>query len=245
MWPRIFCIGLASRVADSKITVIAYGAVHVKSASAEPVLALGLEPGRYLSVIARAEPENSLLEIVKGFSAKPRGFKLVVLGTYAPDIAYHCEVRAAASSEVCFVGAIYDKCVVQAIRFHSLAYVHGHQVGGTNPSLVEAMGAGNAILAHDNRFNRWVVGEGAEYFTDADSFSKRLDDLAENPGYLKAVQSHVQSRFQRLFTWPLVLEQYEELLTKYLPQRAPRQQPSNNDVSITAQSAGNSGEQKQ
>jgi len=143
------------------------------------------------------------------------------------------------------VGAIYDKCVVQAIRFHSMAYVHGHQVGGTNPSLVEAMGAGNAILAHDNRFNRWVVGGGAEYFSDADSFSQRLDDLAEHPGVLQAVQLHGQSRFQRLFTWPLVLEQYEELLTKYLPQEVPRQQLNANDVSMTAQSAGNSGEQKQ
>ena len=63
-----------------------------------------------------------------------------------------------------FTGAIYDKSIVQALRFHSAAYIHGHQVGGTNPSLVEALGAGNAIIAHDNRFNRWVAGEVAFIF---------------------------------------------------------------------------------
>ncbi len=208
---------LSTRVAAAKISVIPYGADEVTQAPVEPVRALGLEPGKYLSVIARAEPENSLLEIVQGFSAKPRGFKLAVLGSYVPENRYHCAVKAAASGEVHFVGAIYDKRTVQALRFHSLAYVHGHQVGGTNPSLVEAMGAGNPVIAHDNRFNRWVVGGGAEYFTDADSFAQRMDELVQYPTILQAVRLHGQRRFKRLYTWPLVLQQYETLLSGYLP----------------------------
>ena len=71
----------------------------------------------------------------------------------------------AASDEVVFPGAIYDPEVVQALRFHSLAYVHGHTVGGTNPSLVEAMAAGNPVIAHDNVYNRWVAGPAQRYFT--------------------------------------------------------------------------------
>ena len=80
-----------------------------------------------------------------------------------------------------FTGAIYDKSIVQALRFHSAAYIHGHQVGGTNPSLVEALGAGNAIIAHDNRFNRWVAGEGGVYFSNKDDFSQRLSQLLASP----------------------------------------------------------------
>ena len=131
---------LQSRVAPDKITTIPYGADAIAHASTEPVHALGLEPDRFLTVIARAEPENSLLDIVQGYSATPRGMPLVVLGNYQDNNAYHRAVKAAASAEVRFVGAIYDKTVVQALRFHSAAYVHGHQVGGTNPSLVEALG---------------------------------------------------------------------------------------------------------
>ena len=208
---------LQTRVSANKITTIPYGADTVTSAPKAAVHALGLEPGRYFTVIARAEPENSLLEMVQGFSAKPRGMQLVVLGKYQDDNAYHRAVKAAASDEVKFVGAIYDKTVVQALRFHSAAYVHGHQVGGTNPSLVEALGAGNAVIAHNNRFNRWVAGDGALYFSGADGFAKCMDDLAANPGKLGALRAHGQARFTETFTWNDVLAQYETLLTAHLP----------------------------
>lgn len=208
---------LTSRVRADKITMIPYGADAVTCAPTAPVTALGLEPGKFLTVIARAEPENSLLEIVAGFSAKPRGMQLVVLGNYAQDNAYHRAVLAAASAEVRFVGAIYDKTVVQALRFHCAAYVHGHQVGGTNPSLVEALGAGNAVLAHDNRFNRWVAGDGALYFTAENSFSACLDTLQASPETLSTLRRHGQERYRDAFTWDHVLEQYASLLSSHLP----------------------------
>lgn len=208
---------LQTRVAASKITAIPYGADEIMNALEAPVRALGLEPGRYLTLIARAEPENSILEVVQGFAAKPRGFRLVVLGNYQEGDAYHRAVKAAAGPEVSFVGAIYDKAVVQALRFHSAAYVHGHQVGGTNPSLVEALGAGNPVIAHENRFNRWVAGEGAMYFDCADGFAGCLTQALANPAVLAAMAAHSRQRFQTAFTWPDVLAQYEQLLERYLP----------------------------
>ncbi|MBV5347438.1 DUF1972 domain-containing protein [bacterium] len=210
---------LQSRVAAAKITAIPYGADAITAESVQPVQALGfgLEPGRFWTVIARPEPENSLLEIVQGFSVRPRGMKLVVLGNYADSNAYHRAVRAAASAEVLFVGAIYDKTVVQALRVHSAGYVHGHQVGGTNPSLVEALGAGNAVVAHDNRFNCWVAGKSAIYFSSADGFASCMDELIDKPDRLENLRQHALIRFQEAFTWPDVLAQYETLLTKYLP----------------------------
>lgn len=210
-------VHLQSRVSGNKITTIPYGADAVTAAPTAPIEALGLQPGKFLTVIARPEPENSLLEIVKGFSAKPRGMPLVVLGNYSDENAFHRAVKAAASAEVMFVGAIYDKAVVQALRFHSAAYVHGHQVGGTNPSLVEALGAGNAVLAHDNRFNRWVVGEGALYFNGADGFARCMDDLQANPDKLATLRAAGQARYLQAFTWRDVLKQYEDLLMRYLP----------------------------
>lgn len=208
---------LMTRVAAHKITTIPYGADAVTGAPTSALLALGLQPGRYLSVIARPEPENSLLDIVQGFSAQPRGVQLLVLGHYRDDHPYQRAVKAAASTEVRFVGAIYDKALVQALRFHSLAYVHGHRVGGTNPSLVEAMGAGNAVLAHDNRFNRWVLGAGGVYFTDADSFSRSLGQWLSQPQQWAAQRAQVRQRFEQAFTWPQVLGQYEALLQGFLP----------------------------
>lgn len=208
---------LMSRVRDDKITMIPYGAAEVLSAPPDKVHALGLHPHRYLTVIARPEPENSLLEIVSAFSRKPRGHQLAVLGKYTPEDPYHRAVMAAASDEVHFLGAIYDASTVQALRYHSVAYIHGHQVGGTNPSLVEAMGAGNAILAHNNPFNRWVAGEQARYFSSVDDLADQLDEVLAHGNQLTTMQAASRSRFREELTWPIVLQAYERLLERFLP----------------------------
>lgn len=209
---------LMRRVKVSKISMIPYGADSVRDTPTEPVLRLGLEPGRYLTLIARPEPENSILEVIQGFSAKRRGLRLAVLGEYDFERnAYHRKVREAASHEVRFLGPIYDKELLRALRFHSWAYIHGHQVGGTNPSLVEALGAGNAVLARDNRFNRWVAGPTAMYFSEADDLAMQLKEICASPGILGDMQAGSRARFEEAHTWPHVLAQYEKLLQRFLP----------------------------
>lgn len=210
-------VHLSSRVKESKITTIPYGAEPITDADIAPLASLGLEPGRFLTLIARPEPENSILEAVSGFSRKTRGVSLVVLGKYDETNAYHRAVRDSAGPEVKFVGAIYDKKVLRALRGHCLAYIHGHQVGGTNPSLVEALGAGNAVIAHDNRFNRWVAGPGARFFGSADELDRVLDEVIAAPQVLDAMRVASRNRFQAEFQWEDVLAQYETLLSRYLP----------------------------
>ena len=208
-------------VPAGKIAMIPYGADSVRDTPTGPVIELGLEPGRYLTLIARPEPENSVLEMVRGFSQKRRNLCLAVIGDYdVKSVAYHRAVKAAASDEVRFLGPIYDKDVLQTLRFHSWAYVHGHQVGGTNPSLVEAMGAGNAVLARDNKFNRWVAGPTARYFSQSEDFARQLADLCDAPEIMSELQNGSVARFEEAYTWPNVLAEYEQLLERFVPQRA-------------------------
>lgn len=214
---------LATRTRAGKITTIAYGADRVVGSDVALLRPLGVEPDRYMTVIARAEPENSLLEIVGAFSRRPRGLQLVVLGSYRDDNPYHRAVKAVASAEVRFPGAIYDKAVVRALRAHCTAYVHGHQVGGTNPSLVEALGAGNAVIAHDNRFNRWVInGDCAEagvFFNGQDGLAADFDRLLgpAGAGELERMRVASLARFEDAFTWRAILGAYEMLLRRHLP----------------------------
>ena len=207
---------LTTRVSGNKITTIPYGADMVADAPVVPLTALGLEPRRFLTVIARPEPENSILEIVKAFSRNTRGCTLAVLGNYSKTNAYHRAVQEVAGPEVRFLGAIYDKKVVQALRFHSLAYVHGHQVGGTNPSLVEALGAGNAVIAHDNPYNRWVVGESGAYFGSEKQCAEVFDVLLTDEARLNDMRSESRKRHGTAFTWEGTLSQYESLLALWL-----------------------------
>lgn len=209
---------LATRVASDKITMIPYGGDEITAADVNLLKAYDIEVGKFSVIIARPEPENSFLEMVRAFSRTTRNHKLVVLGNFTPKInPFHRQVMDAASSEVIFPGAIYEASVVQALRFFSRFYLHGHRVGGTNPSLVEAMGAGCAVIAHDNHFNHWVAGPDAAYFKDESACAALFDQLLVDDTAVEKMKVASRARFYERFTWDQVLQEYEQLLTHWYP----------------------------
>lgn len=195
-----------------RVQTITYGAPEVITAPIAPVSDLALAPGAYGIVVCRPIPENSVVEIVTAWSARRRGMPLVVVGPYTDSDPYHLAVRSAASEEVRFPGAIFDADRLQALRFHSAVYLHGHTVGGTNPSLVEAMGAGNAVIAHDNRYNAWVAGADNAFFQDADDLAGVLDDVLDDPERRRRMGAASRARFREEFTWDHIGAQYEQAL---------------------------------
>lgn len=204
--------------------VIPYGADLITQADAALLAPLGVQPNRYFVSIARIEPENSILEIVEAFSRKPRGdARLMVLGKLAEGNTYHQRVKAAASAEVIFPGGIYEADRLGAVRFHALAYMHGHQVGGTNPSLVEALGAGNPVIAHRNRFNLWTAGEGQLYFDTVDECEAQMERLLADPSAAETARAAARARFGRDFEWEKVLGQYRALLEDVADGRSVRE----------------------
>lgn len=217
-----------------RVRTITYGAHPVDDAPAAPVEALGLTPGRYATVICRPIPENSLLEIVGAWSRRERGMPLVVLGDFVPGDSYHAAVRAAAGSEVIFPGAVYDPTVVRALRFHGALYLHGHTVGGTNPSLVEAMAAHNAVVAHGNPYNRWVLGSAGRFFVGPDDLDAAIEDLIGDDDLRRDLGRRGFARFVQEFTWDRIGSGYEQALLaarRPLAQRVRR--PLSNVVRLT------------
>lgn len=209
---------LATRVRADKITMIPYGGDEILEAGRAALAAYGLEPGGFSVIIARPEPENSFLEMVRAFSRKYRNHRLVVLGKFDPEHnLYHRQVMNAASEEVLFPGAIYETSVVQALRYFSRFYLHGHRVGGTNPSLVEALGAGCAVIAHDNHFNRWVAGPQAMYFKNEEHVSSLLDSILNDDIAVERMKASSRERFRENFQWERILKEYEILLTEWYP----------------------------
>lgn len=206
---------LRRHTAPDKITVIPYGADAVRVAPTNALAEFALKPKSYYLVIARPEPENSILEIVQAFSSPRVATSLIVLGCYsAASNDYHRQVMEAAGSNVRFVGGIYDHETVRALRFHAKAYIHGHRVGGTNPSLVESLAAGNAIIAHDNRFTRWVAGDKARYFADAAGLEEIVHSLEAYPEYLAEMEEGSRRRHRNDLVNEQVLSVYEELLLR-------------------------------
>jgi glycosyltransferase involved in cell wall biosynthesis len=172
----------------------------------------GLQPEKYLLVIARLEPENNILPIVRAWSKKPRSMKLVIVGDYLTGTAYQKSVRQAASKDVVFLGPIYNRKIVESLRYNCAFYLHGHTVGGTNPTLLEALGAGSAIFAHDNPFNRWVADKSAIYFKGENDLAKIYDQIELDQLDRTKLKEYARQRHTEQFQWLPVLRAYERLI---------------------------------
>ena len=204
---------LSRFVQRRKITIIPYSAKIIERADLRLLDPFGLKQGKYAILIARPEPENSILEIVRAYSVKKRGMPLVILGNYEPGLnQFQKTVLEAAGDEIKFLGAIYNQPQVQALRFFARFYIHGHTVGGTNPSLVEALGASSPVLAHDNKFNRWVAGKGALYFSTEAQCKEKIDLLIENEKMITEMKHSSLKQFHRKFSAKNIYGAYEKLL---------------------------------
>jgi glycosyltransferase involved in cell wall biosynthesis len=110
-----------------------------------------------------------------------------------------------------FVGGIYDFNKLNSVRYYSYAYFHGHSVGGTNPSLLEAMASECFILSHDNVFNRAVLGGNAIYYKGKDDVARLLNDIQQ------LEESHKQDFLQKnlevirtQYSWEKLVDEHEK-----------------------------------
>ncbi|QTD47486.1 DUF1972 domain-containing protein [Ottowia testudinis] len=205
---------------------IAYGADPVQPGEADPALlsAWGLQPWRYLLVVARLEPENHVLEIIEGHRLYGGALPLVIVGDVSDATDYQRRLLALAGDRVRFLGAIYDAAPLRSLRLYAAAYLHGHSVGGTNPSLLEAMACGNWVIAHDNPFNREVARDAADYFRTPAQLADGLRCCAAQTSAQAAAERGRRAReiVADHYTWPRIVDAYEALMHEQCtPRRSP------------------------
>ncbi len=196
-----------------KIKVIAYGAKIVENPAESDILSeLNLQSESYYLVVCRLEPENHVQEIVDGFLLSKSDFPLIVVGDIEASSSYVAQLREIRSPRVQFIGTIFDQNKLEFLRWHSRAYFHGHCVGGTNPSLLEALGCGNRVIAHDNAFNREVATGCAEYFSSSAQIPEIIGRIDE-AGDMAEVRVAAQERIRNKYSWEKVAQSYNQLLT--------------------------------
>jgi len=105
-----------------------------------------------------------------------------------------------------------DQSTLDVLYANARAYVHGHTVGGTNPSLLRAMGAGAPVLAYDCIFNREVCSDTARYFRDPEELAQLLGEAAS--GRLSKLGPRAQQRAEERYDWDMVTSEYEALLER-------------------------------
>lgn len=152
----------------------AYTAVIPSDYSEAILTPYSLLPKSYNLVIARLEPENNVQTIIEAHVLNKFNFPLLVVGNHQTKYGNYLAEQYKQFPHIRFVGSIYQKSVLDSLRHYAQYYFHGHSVGGTNPSLLEAMACGCNIIAHNNIFNKSVLEEHALYFDDAASLHKIL-----------------------------------------------------------------------
>jgi glycosyltransferase involved in cell wall biosynthesis len=201
------------RIAYGRNSVfIPYGAPDVDPAS-DRLVELGLEPGGYHLAVARFERENHLDVLVTGRLRSPAAAPLVVVGGAPYAQAYEREVRmlAAGDDRVRFLGALWDQQLLDQLYGHAISYLHGHSVGGTNPSLLRAMGAGTSVTAWDVVFNREVTQGLARFVIDADDVAAALAADESDPAGTKERAESLRDHARRTYRWDDVAASYAEL----------------------------------
>ncbi|WP_435354447.1 DUF1972 domain-containing protein [Emticicia sp. SJ17W-69] len=163
---------------------------------------------QYDMLIARLEPENNIETILDGVVKSNSKRPFLVVGKHETKFGEYLKNKFKATTSIVFVGGIYDINKLNNLRFFSNIYFHGHSVGGTNPSLLEAMASQALICANQNTFNAAILGDDAYYFTNLDDVVKvmtSVNKLAEQ----KKIESNID-KIRELYSWDIIIDQYLE-----------------------------------
>jgi glycosyltransferase involved in cell wall biosynthesis len=188
-----------------------YGATPIYNFQEALLNTWNLKAKAYYLVIARLEPENNLETIIQGFIDADVKEKLIIVGNTNSRYSNHLIDLCRNDKSVRFLGGIYDKVLLDSLRHYSKGYIHGHSVGGTNPSLLEAMACATNVIAHRNIFNQSVLGENALYFSTPKDFTEILVNFDRiNSKMLGDFQSNNMKRINTYYNWENVVDMHQD-----------------------------------
>ncbi|GAA4359815.1 DUF1972 domain-containing protein [Angustibacter luteus] len=198
---------------DAGTDLIAYGAPTIDPERLDRLGELDLTPRGYHLVVARFEPENHLDLVVEGYVRSDARLPLVVVGSAPYSDAYTERVTSLADDRVRLLGGIWDQELLDQLYAGSLTYLHGHSVGGTNPSLLRAIGAQAPVSAFDVVFNREVLGEAGHYFGTPEDV-RALVTKAEADPQAERERGVASGERAARYDWDDVTAAYEQLCAR-------------------------------
>lgn len=175
-----------------------------------------IEQDGYYLIVGRFVPENNYETVIKEFLKSDSTKKLVLITNVENNKYYQTLIKNTAldqSERICFPGTVYDFGLLRLIRQNAFAYIHGHEVGGTNPSLLEALAATNLNLLLDVSFNREVGGEAAVYWTKEDgNLKKLLEEVEKMPiSFRNDIGKKAKERIRDNYSWEKIVARYEDV----------------------------------
>jgi glycosyltransferase involved in cell wall biosynthesis len=221
-------------------SLLTYGAPIIDSVDHAKLRDLDLEPGAYHLVVARLEPENHVDVIIRGYAASACAKPLVVVGSvpYPSDHEREVQELAARDPRIRLLGGVWDQQLLDALYAGSASYLHGHSVGGTNPSLLRAMGGGASVIAWDVEFNREVLAGTGEFFRSPGELTALLEQAEVEPDVAKVRGRAARVRAASAYRWDDVAVGYEELCLGLAARSPARARTSGRHIATTGFRAG-------
>lgn len=199
---------------DRKAYYIAYGAEIFNDPDQDVLENYNVEPYKFDMLIARLEPENSIEIILDGVAKSNSTNRFLVIGNHETSYGEYLKGKYADKPGIIFTGGIYNQNDLNQLRYYSQLYFHGHTVGGTNPSLLEAMGSQALIAANDNDFNRAILQDDGYYFTSEDDIKRLMEFVVKNDNLTRISNNLKKIEFE--FNWNAIIDQYESFFKEIL-----------------------------
>jgi glycosyltransferase involved in cell wall biosynthesis len=195
---------------------VSYGANLSSDCNVRDLESFSVQPDNYFILIARLEPENNIDLILNAYEVSGRREPFLVIGNYETKYGKYL-IKKHNSANIKFLGSIYNKPVLDSLRFYSKAYLHGHSVGGTNPSLLEAMASSSFIIAHNNPFNNTVLQSNALYFNNVEDLSSLYRDIDNTISLFKrGFVNNNMCEISTNYSWQNIIDQYENIFNSIL-----------------------------
>lgn len=192
---------------------IPYGAEISDEENKSVFKQLGIEERKYFVAMARMEPENNIEIILKGFTQSNCTYKFLVIGNHENKFGKKILKLYKDDPRIIFTGALFDQIILRTLRKYCMVYFHGHSVGGTNPSLLEAMADKALIAAHDNSFNRAVLGNDATYFSGPYDVRQIVDSAKLSEENRERTESNFR-KIKKFYTWEKIIAAYETFILR-------------------------------
>lgn len=201
----------------NKTVYIAYGydELNLSKINNDDVLKqYGLRANDYILMVGRCVPENNYELVIKEYLKSNISKKLVIVSNISSTDYYDEIVRKTkcnSDKRVKFIDGIYDKISLAIVRKNAYAYIHGHSVGGTNPSLIEGMSLTDLNILYDVCFNRDIGLDTCLYFKENGSLCNLLNDKKKLDEFKRKFSKKVKQRVKNNFTWTIIVDKYKKI----------------------------------
>jgi glycosyltransferase involved in cell wall biosynthesis len=196
-------------------TYIAYGATLFKNPIEIILKQYNVKPYSYNMLIARMEPENNIETILDGVALSNTTTPFLVIGKNdTNEFGKQLTEKYKKYKHILFIGGVYNQNHLDNLRYYSNLYFHGHSVGGTNPSLLEAMASSALIIANNNPFNKAILQDNAYYFKTKEDVKNHIENSNKqaNKQFIAANLKVIASQFN----WNRITNQYLDLFNEVL-----------------------------